>query len=259
MSLDLAFFPSSEPNSWFSSARLSLLDPDRIPFHIAIIPDGNGRWAKRQQSSTKDGHYEGANTLLDAVKAAKELNIKILTFYTFSTENWSRPVEEVIDLMNLIETFLQDHCEEMIFHGIKLDTIGDLSPLPQSVKSTLLQVKEATKNCACITLILAINYGGRNELCRAFRSLYKEAITHSLNPEQITETLISNHLDTHPWPDPDLLIRTSGEFRISNFLLWQISYAEMFIVPVLWPDFTPEYLLETLINYQGRERRHGGR
>lgn len=258
MSVDVAVLPFSEEKSRFHPSQLARLDRSRIPKHIAIIPDGNRRWAKQRLSTVYEGHREGADTLMEIVKAAKELGIEEITFYSFSTENWNRPPEEVMALMALMALYLTEQCEEMQQSGIKLETIGDVSALPSFLCEVIEQTKLATQECNKISLILALNYGSRNEICRAFQAMLNDYDQRSLKKEEINEKMISRYLDTNKWRDPDLLIRTSGELRVSNFLLWQISYAEIHVAPVLWPDFTPQHLIEAIIDFQGRERRWGG-
>jgi len=258
MSVDAVIIPFSEKESRFHPSQLARLDPARMPKHIAIIPDGNRRWAKKRLSSVHDGHREGADTLMEVVKAAKELGIQEITFYSFSTENWNRPQEEVLALMILFANYLTEQCEEMMQCGFKLETIGDLDALPLFLREVIRKTKLATQNCDKITLVLAFNYGSRNEICRAFQAILADFEQNLLSKEDVDEETISRYLDTHKWRDPDLLIRTSGELRVSNFLLWQISYAEIHVAPVLWPDFTPQHLIEAIIDFQGRQRRWGG-
>lgn len=258
MSVDVAITPFQEKSSRFHPSQLARLDKSRIPKHIAIIPDGNRRWAKKRLSSIQEGHREGADTLLNIVKSAKELGIQRITFYSFSTENWKRPPQEVMALMTLISTYLTEQCEDMVESGIKLETIGDLSALPPFLQETIHDTKTATEDCEEISLILALNYGSRDEICRAVRMMLEDYDRQCLKKEEINEKTISRYLDTHKWGDPELLIRTSGELRISNFLLWQISYSEIHVAPVLWPDFTPQHLIEAVVDYQGRQRRWGG-
>ncbi|WP_044044726.1 polyprenyl diphosphate synthase [Candidatus Protochlamydia amoebophila] len=258
MLIDHAVIPLQESSSYFLPSQLESLNFSRIPQHIAIIPDGNRRWARKRLSSSNEGHREGADILMETVKAAKELGIKAITFYTFSTENWSRSFDEISALMLLFASYLSEQCDSMIQNGIKLETIGELDPLPEFLKDTLKETKKATCACDQIDLILAMNYGSRNELQRAFTRILDEVEQGNLKKEEVNETTIAQYLDTHQWPDPELLIRTSGEMRISNFLLWQISYTEIYIAPVLWPDFTPNHLLEAIVDYQKRERRWGG-
>lgn len=259
MSANSLLLPEEEKAKYFTASQLALLNPHRLPKHVAIIPDGNGRWAKQRSSPVCRGHREGADTLMDIVQAAQELKIEAITFYTFSTENWSRPWDEVIDLMNLFNDYLNEQCEEMVNTGIRLETIGDLTYLPSMLQQTIERIKEATHHCCNIRLILALNYGSRNEIARAFKKMLVDYEEGKLKPSDIDDGLISSYLDTSSWPDPELLIRTSGELRLSNFLLWQISYAEITVVPVLWPDFTPHHLFNALIDFQQRDRRLGGR
>lgn len=247
-----------EKTSRFDPGQLACLNRSRIPRHIAIIPDGNRRWAKKRLLDIQQGHQEGADTLMEIVKAAQELEIRHLTLYSFSTENWQRPPEEVFAFMLLIANYLIEQREEMVQIGVKLETIGDLDPLPSFLKEAIQETKRATESCDKIDLILALNYGSRDELCRAVRAMFDDYDQQRLNKEEIKEETLSRYLDTHPWRDPDLLIRTSGELRISNFLLWQISYAEIHVSPVLWPDFTPKHLMDAILDFQGRERRWGG-
>lgn len=242
----------------YTSEQVASLDPQSIPQHVAFIPDGNRRWAKQQKMQAAEGHREGSNNLIEIVKAGKELGIKTFTFYLFSTENWSRPQEEIDALMWLLHTYLIDQRPVFLEEGTRLCTIGDLSALPDYVNETINETKQITSSCNEVDLIFALNYGSRDEIKRAVQSIAKDAVDKKFAPDQISETLISQYLDTASWKDPDLLIRTSGELRISNYLLWQISYAEIFCSPVMWPDFTPSHLLEALMSFQKRERRLGG-
>jgi len=242
---------------FFTEEQLEPLDKTRIPQHIAIIPDGNRRWAEEEAKNAEAGHKEGADILIDVVKAAKELGIKALTFYTFSTENWNRPQEEVQALMWLIENYLIEQRPTMIEEGIRLETIGDLSGVSEQLQKTIAETKEMTAGGGAVDMILAINYGGRKEICRAVNSLLEEMKAGRIKEEKVTEELVKNRLDTSRWPDPDLLIRTSGERRISNFLIWQISYTELYIADLFWPQFRPGHLLQAVIDFQQRERRLG--
>lgn len=244
----------TQEKTFYNPEQLSAFDPTRVPHHIAIIPDGNRRWAKKQASSAEKGHQEGADTLIDITNAAKELGVKVVTFYTFSTENWSRPKAEVQAFLWLLEKYLREQIEAMVAQGIRLHWIGNLDGIPESLRAATLEAEQATAHCNEIELVLAINYGGRDEICRAIQKI----IDTKADRNAITEELISQHLDTSPWKDPDLLIRASGEHRISNFLMWQISYSEIYISNVLWPDFTAKHLLEAVLSYQERERRLGG-
>lgn len=245
-------------NKIFTPQQIACLDKTKIPNHVAIIPDGNRRWAKKQLDTTEQGHRTGANVLIEIVKAGKELGVKAMTFYLFSTENWSRPADEVALFMWLIEEFLYSRCDEMISHGVKFETIGDLSALPKEVLAAIEKTKKDTANCSQIDMICALNYGGRDDIRRAFIKIMDNYHDEKLPKELLNDSLISQHLDTAPWGDPDLLIRTSGEMRVSNFLLWQISYSEIHVTDVLWPDFTSDDLLKAIIDFQHRERRLGG-
>ena len=245
-------------NCYFSSEQLSTLDKSRVPNHVAIIPDGNRRWAKKHNVSTFQGHRQGADILMDIVKASKELGVKVVTFYIFSTENWTRDEEEVQAVLWLLETYVTEQCQTMIEHGIRLQTIGDLKRLPDSVKQALQATKDATAECHDIEMIFAVNYGGRDEIRRAVQAILDDYANQQLKREEVTERLISRYLDTNRWNDPELLIRTSGELRFSNFLIWQTSYTETYIADILWPDFNPTNLLEAVFSFQKRERRLGG-
>lgn len=250
---------STMTTTFFSTQELAQFDKTRIPRHIAIIPDGNRRWAKNQQENYDKGHEAGASNLIEIVKAGKSLGVKALTFYLFSTENWSRSKEEVGGLMWLLQEFLKEHCSEMQSQGVRLQTIGNLKALPKEALQVVEETKQATAHCDQIDMVLALNYGSRDEIKRAFHSILDNYTDGKLQKEDVTERLISSHLDTSPWGDPDLLIRTSGEMRISNFLLWQLSYTEIYITDLLWPEFKPINLLEAVIDFQKRDRRLGGK
>ncbi len=244
--------------SYYTLEQKASLDLLRVPKHIAFIPDGNRRWAKKQQRQVAEGHREGSDNLIEIVKAGKELGVKNFTFFLFSTENWTRPQDEIDALMWLLHTYLIEQRPTFLEEGTRLCTIGDLSALPDYVNQTIDETKQITAKCTEVDLIFALNYGGRDEIKRALQSIVNEVINGNIQPSQITEKLISNYLDTAVWEDPDLLIRPGGEWRISNYLLWQISYTEIFTSPVLWPDFTPYHLLEAITSFQKRERRLGG-
>lgn len=241
----------------FSAHELSLLNKAKIPKHIAIIPDGNRRWAMQRQLKSEDGHNKGGNVLIETVKAACELDIKVITFFLFSTENWARPQLEVDYLMWLLNKFLIEQLDTMLDYGIRMRTIGTLDRLPEFVQTTVNQTKAATEKCDKIDMVLAINYGGRDEICRAVKEIVRKTQCGELSPEAISEDCIAEHLDTAAWEDPELLIRTSGELRISNYLLWQLSYSEIYVADILWPNFRPQNLLEAILNYQTRQRRLG--
>jgi undecaprenyl diphosphate synthase len=258
MSLDLSQAHDIKKSARFLPSQLAKLNRETIPHHIAIIPDGNRRWARRRDANDHEGHSEGADILMEIVKGALELGIKVISFYAFSTENWTRPEGEVLTLMALFTAYLANQRDEMVRCGIKFDIIGDANRLPLFLREEIERTKQATAHCECIRLVLALNYGARDELCRAFKRMLRDCEGGRLNPESVDEQTISRYLDTGDWKDPELLIRTSGEVRISNFLLWQISYSEIHISPVLWPEFTAEHLLNAILDYQEKNRRWGG-
>ncbi len=229
------------------------------PHHVAIIMDGNGRWAEKKRKLHLEGHRQGAESVKAVIRAAGEAGIEYLTLYAFSTENWSRSKEEVNGLMELLEEFIDDNIETVIEKGIKLKIIGRIEKFPESlVKKLQIAMQKTAKNSKG-TLILALNYGGRAEICDAAKNIAREAVAGNLNPEQIDETLFSRYLYEPEIPDPDLMIRTSGESRLSNFLLWQLSYSELYITPTLWPDFGRDEFFEALSEFNNRKRRYGGR
>lgn len=242
----------------FSDKDLTLIDLSRVPEHLAIIMDGNRRWAKNRSLPPIVGHWEGAEVLTQIVQAASELGIKTLTVYAFSTENWIRPKEEVDSLLHLFKVYLLRHRKMMQREGVRFNFIGDIKEFSLPIRELLCQTKKATLDCNKIDLVLALNYGGRNEICRAISRLLDDYDNKKINKTSITESLFSHYLDTANWKDPDLLLRTSGEWRLSNFLLWQMSYCELVISDVLWPDFTEKDLLDAILVYQRRERRLGG-
>lgn len=227
--------------------------------HIAVILDGNGRWAERHGTDRASGHLEGARRVVDFIRDIEELDIECATLYAFSTENWKRSKEEVGALMNLLCRFLDENLEIMIQNKIRLLTIGDIAGLPVECFERLKRVKNATANDFRRTLILALNYGGRQEIVRAARKLAEKAKSGRIAPDEISEQVFADELDTAGIPDPDLLIRTSGEQRLSNFLLWQLSYSEFYFTDVLWPDFDRAELDKAIDAYYGRNRRFGGR
>ena len=229
-----------------------------IPRHVAIIMDGNRRWALQRDLPPLVGHWHGAENLTEVVRAAADMGIQTLTVYAFSTENWNRPSEEVDGLMELFCVFLRDKRAQLLQEGVRIDAIGDVAALPEKVQRELAEAKQATAGGTRIDLVLALNYGGRDELRRAVQSILREQAQRPLPPEEITEAYISQFLDTARWGDPDLLIRTSGELRISNFLLWQLSYSEFYVTETLWPDFNRDDLMRAVRAYQQRNRRWGG-
>ncbi len=233
------------------------LDPARLPVHVAIIMDGNGRWAKKRLLNRVKGHEQGSETVRTIVRTSREIGIQYLTLYAFSTENWERPKSEVSALMMLLNRFLKNELQEMQDNGIRLFAIGQLDRLPQPVSTTLKETIALTQNNTGMQLTLSLSYGSRTEILDMVRNIAREACQGKISAELITEDLISSHLYTRDMPDPDLLIRTSGEMRISNFLLWQIAYSEIFITKTLWPDFSKEEYLHILKEYQSRDRRFG--
>jgi undecaprenyl diphosphate synthase len=238
------------------------LKKEAIPRHVAIIMDGNRRWGKKNKfNGCKDilsgGHWAGAEALLPIVRTSKDLGIEVLTVWGLSTENFSRPQSELDVLFHIYEVYLRKNRAEMVASGVKFKTIGQLNSLPKSVIKEIEITKEATKECHDITLVVALNYGGRDDLKRACQKIVDDCLKKHLLKEEITEELISDYLDTAPYHDPDLLIRTSGEMRVSNFLLWQLAYSEIYITETLWPDFKPADLQQAVLHYQNRERRRG--
>jgi undecaprenyl diphosphate synthase len=219
--------------------------------------DGNGRWAKKRLLNRINGHEKGSDTVRNVVRTCREIGLSYLTLYAFSTENWQRPKTEVEALMTLLKNFLYSEQKEMVENDIRLRVIGQVDRLPEKVQEALHQTMSATKANTAMTLILALSYGGRAEIIRMVQQLAKRIKGGEIDPNDVTAELIADHLYTHDIPDPDLLIRTSGEMRISNFLLWQIAYSEIFVTPTLWPDFGRDELLEILKEYQNRERRFG--
>lgn len=234
------------------------IDNNAIPKHVAIIMDGNGRWAKRRGMPRSMGHKAGADVLKQIVIAADELGIKALTVYGFSTENWKRPEQEVSLLMSLIKEYLNKNVKYMHEHNVRIRFIGFIGGLSQELQSIIEDAEQLTKNNTGLTLQLAINYGGRDEIVRTICDISESVANGSIRIDDITENYVSDHLFTKEFSDVDLLIRPSGDFRISNFLLWQIAYAEFWFTDLHWPDFTKDTLIEAVIAYQKRERRFGG-
>jgi undecaprenyl diphosphate synthase len=238
-----------------------VLDPERIPRHVAIIMDGNGRWATQRKLPRIAGHRAGSKSVKNIVKASREINLEVLTLYAFSTENWKRPSREVQGLMTLLKTFLKSELNDMVENKISLRCIGETEMLPHDVQKILAEViQETTLNSEDekgLILNLALSYGGRSEIVKAARVMAEKCVSGQFNPEDFSENLFASHLFTAGLPDPDLLIRTGGQSRLSNFLLWQLSYAELYITETMWPDFTEEKFIEALIDFQSRERRFG--
>lgn len=235
----------------------SVIDLNRLPVHVAIIMDGNGRWAEKRHEPRLFGHKAGADSVRDVVEAARELGIKVLTLYAFSSENWNRPAREVSGLMSILKKFLVSELSRMQKNDIRLSCIGELDRLPAEVRTVLVDSIAKTSANSAMTLNLALSYGARDELTRAARHLAEACLAGQLQPGDITPDRIAANLYTADLPDPDLLIRTGGEARLSNFLLWQLSYAEIYFTDVMWPDFRKEIFLKAILDYQKRERRFG--
>ena len=234
-----------------------MIDYNDLPNHLAIIMDGNGRWASDKGEKRIFGHRNGVKAVQKVVEEAAELKINHLTLFAFSTENWKRPREEIGVLMKLLVSSLKSEFEKLLKNRIKLNVIGNIDQLPKIVQDELNYVINKTKNNSKMTLTLALSYGGREELVSTFIKLASKVKNNIISPEKIDQSIINEHLYTHNLPDVDLLIRTSGEKRISNFLLWQIAYAELYFSKILWPDFNKKHLHKAIINYQKRERRFG--
>jgi undecaprenyl diphosphate synthase len=236
---------------------MAVSDRENLPEHIAIIMDGNGRWAQKHALGRIAGHRKGSEAVRRVVRSCRKLGVKYLTLYAFSSENWSRPEEEVSALMNLLVRYLRSEEKELMDNGIRLTAIGNIAALPDRVKKTLQKTMDKTAGNREMTLVLALNYGGRDEILEAVRKALAERDQGKLVTGKLTPELFSSYLYTAGIPDPDLLIRTSGEYRVSNFLLWQTAYTEFFFTDVLWPDFSEEHLTEAISDYQRRERRFG--
>jgi undecaprenyl diphosphate synthase len=233
------------------------ISPEKLPKHIAIIMDGNGRWAKGKSLPRVVGHEYGVRTVQAITEAAGEMGIEYLTLYTFSTENWNRPKFEVSALMNLLVRTIRKELKTLIDKNVKLETMGDIHALPPDCVKQLLEAKEATKQNTGITVILALNYSSRWDLVQAVRRIASEVKEGQIKIEDINEKLISEELSSGSFPEPELIIRTSGEYRISNFMLWELAYAEFHFSPVFWPDFSKEDFYQAILDYQNRERRFG--
>ena len=237
------------------------LDPERIPESVAIIMDGNGRWAKTRALNRLKGHKAGIEAVREAIRCASDLGVRYLTIYSFSTENWKRPEDEVVGLMDLFAKTMLAEVDGLHEEGVRVRTIGDLSALPAETREAFDEAWEKTRDNDGMTLVVAVNYGGRQEILRACRGCMREAVLLGEETGEViepTEEMFERGLYTFGMPDPDLVIRTSGEMRISNFLLWQIAYSEFVVTDVLWPDFNRYTFLECLLEYQGRNRRFGG-
>jgi len=233
------------------------LDPSRMPRHVAVIMDGNGRWAQQRGISRLHGHRVGKDSVRAVVETSRRLGIPYLSLYAFSSENWGRPPREVDGLMSLLHRYLETELGKMMRHQIRLLAVGSLRRLPPAVRDALRSTIEATRHNTGMTVILAVSYGGREEIARAARAIARRVDRGELRPEQITSAVVAQHLGTAGIPDPDLLIRTIGEMRISNFFLWQIAYTEIYVTDTLWPDFREREFLQALAFYQQRQRRFG--
>jgi len=238
-------------------AARSEIDLQKLPAHVAVIMDGNGRWAKKKGGLRIFGHQNAITAVRDTVEAAAELGIRFLTLYAFSTENWARPAHEVMALMQLLVHTIRQETPTLLKNGVKLQAIGQLESLPASCQKELAEAIELTKSGERTTLVLALSYSGRWDLTQATRRLSADVAAGKLQPTAVTEQTITGYLSTAGIPDPELLIRTSGEQRISNFLLWQLAYTELYITELLWPDFRREHFYEAVREYQRRERRFG--
>ena len=236
---------------------MTQIDPDRLPRHVAVIMDGNGRWAKKRGMKRVSGHKKGAEAVRKIVEASREIGIQWLTFYAFSEENWNRPDAEVQALMMLLNRFVKSELKRLQEQGIRLHSIGRINKLPEKTRKILLGAIEKTASNKDMVLTLALSYGGRQEIVDAIKKIVLYVENHKITANDISEQLVSDFLYSNKMPDPDLLIRTSGEYRVSNFLLWQIAYSEIYITPTLWPDFGKDEYLEAISDFQKRERRFG--
>jgi undecaprenyl diphosphate synthase len=254
---------SASRQAFFKNKRaqslLAHFDPATTPHHVAIIMDGNGRWAKKRALPHVAGHSAGAKALRECITAAIELGIRYLTIYSFSSENWTRPAEEVSGLMSLFVEVLERELANLQKMGVRMMVIGDMDELPDKTRQAFERVSANTADNDVLTMVVALNYGGRAEIAQAARALALDAANGAIDPNTIDETALESRLYTASIPDPDLLIRTSGEMRVSNFLLWQIAYSELWVTSTLWPDFDRTDLLRAVIDYEKRDRRFGGR
>ncbi len=246
------------PSGSEDRALVQALDFARLPRHVAIIMDGNGRWAKLRRKRRVEGHRAGIASVRDVVETSARLGLEVLTLYAFSVENWKRPKTEVSTLMGLLKRYLRLELETLLRNNIRFRVIGRMDELPRDVQDELRRGMERTAGSTGLLFNIALNYGGRTEITDAVRRLVADVLANGRDPSRVDEQLISSYLYTAGQPDPDLLIRTSGEMRVSNFLLWQIAYAEIWVTDVLWPDFRRRHLLQAVLDYQKRERRYGG-
>lgn len=250
--------PLGEVGAGSDDELLTAIRAQPLPRHVAVIMDGNGRWAHARSLPRVAGHREGVRAARDTVRAAGRLRLGYLTLYAFSSENWARPAAEVGFLMRLLESSVDRELPDLVEHNIRLRVLGDLAPLDAGVRQSIERALAATAANTGLTLMIALNYGGRREIVGAVRTIARRVAQGAVAPEAIEEADIAAALDTAGVPDPDLLIRTSGEHRLSNFLLWQVAYTELVLVPVLWPDFTPRDFYQAIAEYQQRNRRFGG-
>ena len=251
--LDILSSPGSAERELLDS-----IDLTRLPRHVAIIMDGNGRWAKQRGLPRVAGHRSGIESVREAVETCARLELDALTLYAFSVENWKRPRFEIVTLMSLLKEYLSKELGNLLKNDIRFRVVGRMNELDGSVQKELAKGLAATSSCRGMTFNIALNYGGRTEIVDACRSIANDVASGRLTPEQIDEETLGSRLGTAGLPDPDLLIRTSGEMRVSNFLLWQIAYSEIWVTPTLWPDFRKRHLFEAILEFQKRERRYGG-
>ncbi len=235
--------------------KISSLDKSRMPVHVAMIMDGNGRWAKQQGFARSDGHTEGISTVHRVTKMSSDLGIKYLTLYAFSTENWNRPSDEVATLMYLIGWAIERELPELLSNNVRIHLLGDIERIPEEPRQKLFYARDSSAHCTGMQLNICLSYSSRWEITDAARKLAKLAAEGKIDPDSITEEMVADNLTTTGMPDPDLLIRTGGEERVSNYLLWQIAYSELYFTPVLWPDFSNEEYVDAIIDFQNRERR----
>jgi undecaprenyl diphosphate synthase len=241
----------------YTDKDLEILDKNKVPKHVAIIMDGNRRWAKKYLLPVKAGHWQGVENLSKIVQAAAEIKVKTLTVYAFSTENWNRSKNEVLDLMLIFKKYLTSKRNELIKEGVKISVIGNIFAFDKELQALINDVTEKTKNGKRINLVLALNYGARDEITRSISKIIEDIESKKIKKEKLSEKLISKYLDSFEFDDPDLLIRTGGEKRFSNFLLWQASYSEIYFTNVYWPSFSKNDFLDAIIDYQNRKKRYG--
>lgn len=237
--------------------RIQQLDRSVLPAHVAIIMDGNGRWARERELPRHEGHRAGMKSVREAIEGTTQAGIGVLTLFAFSAENWLRPAREVAFLMSLLQRYAKSELDDLVENGVRVHVIGEIERLAEAERRAIARILDATRHGERLELVVALSYGSRGEIVRAARRLAERVAAGELRPEAIDEELFHRQLYTAQWPDPDLLIRTSGEYRISNFMLWQLAYTELYSTPVLWPDFTREDLFEAVLEFSRRERRYG--